>query len=85
MSSPSPVPSPSDETAPAAPFSLNCPCGRHADLKVINRNAMLVECLGNHPNPCPYSVVFGGGVYCGYFLRIERGDAALRQDGKNWG
>jgi hypothetical protein len=52
---------------------------------VINRNAMLVECLGNHPNPCPYSVVFGGGVYCGYFLRIERGDAALRQDGKNWG
>jgi hypothetical protein len=53
-------------------------------LKVVNRNAMLVECLGHHPNPCPYAVVFGGGVYCGFYLRIDRGAEALRRDGKNW-
>jgi hypothetical protein len=76
---------PTDPSVPASGPSLNCPCGRQADLKVVNRNAMLVECLGNQPNPCPYAVVFGGGVYCGFYLRIEHGTDALHRDGKNWG
>jgi hypothetical protein len=63
---------------------LNCPCGRTTDLKVVNRNAMLVECTGHHPQPCPYAVVFGGGVYCGYYLKLDTGGAALRETGKDW-
>ncbi len=62
-------PSASEPQSPPLERVMHCPLGRGSRLTVINRNAMLVECVLIEKGPCAQALWFGGGAYCRHFLR----------------
>jgi hypothetical protein len=41
-----------------------CPLAKKCELRVVNREARLVQCFLRESEPCPRAISFGDGKYC---------------------
>jgi hypothetical protein len=51
---------------------VRCPLGKQCKLSVINRDAILVECVRDITDYCPKAFSFGNGEFCQALMKPAR-------------